>query len=252
MLQAESLSANSAYSSSVMRVLTTRLRCGVLYRFRMVKTSFRLPHGCGGISGVSRISRVWGRHSPTRFPQEQNERKANFGTAVESCSVTAADCPCPGFSVYRANRAGLPARFVLSFSSVNMTPERGFAARWLRLFPFPLKIHFKGRQLPAGQEFSQIFFRFCNAGNEILATGGAENFSFHSLHHRVLKFAKQNGKFFPTPYYGQKSKMPNAGAEKFLPHLLLQSEQGKMAGNGAGQQKKQQIFFRLTAFAGRR
>ena len=46
--------------------------------------------------------------------------------------------------------------------------------------------------------------------------------------------------------------MPNAGAEKFLPHLLLQSEQGKMAGNGAGQQKKQQIFFRLTAFDGRR
>ena len=206
----------------------------------------------GFLSGASRISRVWGRHSPTRFPQGQNERKANFGTAVESCSVTAADCPCPGFSVYRANRAGLPARFVLSFSSVNMTPERGFAARWLRLFPFPLKIHFKGRQLPAGQEFSQIFFRFCNAGNEILATGGAENFSFHSLHHRVLKFAKQNGNFFPTPYYGQKSKMPNAGAEKFLPHLLLQSEQGKMAGNGAGQQKKQQIFFRLTAFAGRR
>ena len=86
MLQAESLSANSAYSSSVMRVLTIRLRCGVLYRFRMIKTSFRLPHGCGGISGVSRISRVWGRHSPTRFPQGQNERKANFGTAVESCS----------------------------------------------------------------------------------------------------------------------------------------------------------------------
>lgn len=45
--------------------------------------------------------------------------------------------------------------------------------------------------------------------------------------------------------------MPNAGAEKFPPHLLLQPEQGKMAGNGAGQQKKQQIFFRLTAFAGR-
>ena len=31
-------------------------------------------------------SRVWGRHSPTRFPQGQNERKANFGTSVESCS----------------------------------------------------------------------------------------------------------------------------------------------------------------------
>jgi hypothetical protein len=57
--------------------------------------------------------------------------------------------------------------------------------------------------------------------------------------------------FLFASYYGQKSKMPNAGAGKFPPHLLLQSEQGKMAGNGAGQQKKQQIFFRLTAFAGR-
>jgi len=28
-----------------------------------------------------------------------------------------------------------------------------------------------------------------------LATGGAENFSFHSPHHRVLKFAKRNGLF---------------------------------------------------------
>ena len=59
-------------------------------------------------------------------------------------------------------------------------------------------------------------------------------------------------KFLFALYYGQKSEMPNAGAKKFPFHLLLQSEQGKMAGNGAGQQKKQQIFFRLTAFAGRR
>lgn len=39
-----------------------------------------------------------------------------------------------------------------------MTPERGFTARWLRLFPFPLKIHFKGRQLPAGRGFFKISF----------------------------------------------------------------------------------------------
>ena len=104
MLQAESLSANSAYSSSVMRVLTIRLRCGVLYRFRMIKTSFRLPHGCGGISGVSRISRVWGRHSPTRFPQEQNERKANFGTAVESCSQKLPDCCSLATATFLRNR----------------------------------------------------------------------------------------------------------------------------------------------------
>ena len=44
------------------------------------------------LSGASRISRVWGRHSPTRFPQGQNERKANFGTAVESCSKKLPDC----------------------------------------------------------------------------------------------------------------------------------------------------------------
>ena len=87
-----------------MRVLTTRLRCGVLYRFRMVKTSFRLPHGCGGISGVSRISRVWGRHSPTRFPQEQNERKANFGTAVESCSKKLPVCRSLPTATFSGNR----------------------------------------------------------------------------------------------------------------------------------------------------
>ena len=96
--------AGIVYSSSVMRVLTTRLRWGVLYRFRMVKTSFRLPHGCGGISGVSRISRVWGRHSPTRFPQGQNERKANFGTSVESCSKKLPDCRSLPTATFSENR----------------------------------------------------------------------------------------------------------------------------------------------------
>ena len=48
-------------------------------------------------------SRVWGRHSPTRFPQGQNERKANFGTAVESCSEKS---PCFRFTAFvnKANR----------------------------------------------------------------------------------------------------------------------------------------------------
>ena len=107
-----------------------------------------------------------------------------------------------------------------------MTPERGFAARWLRLFPFPLKIHFKGRQLPAGQEFSQIFFRFCNAGNEILATGGAENFSFHSLHHRVLKFAKRGRQLFSGFIYLLRvtlrfCQMDNKKSSKSFSDLLL-------------------------------
>jgi len=110
-----------------MRVLTTRLRCGVLYRFRMVKPPFgcawcpltnRRKTGCkaelflknpknyfeGFFSGASRISRVWGRHSPTRFPQGQNERKANFGTAVESCSKKVTLPAAFGFPQYHQCR----------------------------------------------------------------------------------------------------------------------------------------------------
>ena len=49
--------------------------------------------------------------------------------------------------------------------------------------------------------------------------------------------------------------MPNAGAEKFTPHLLLQSEQGEMAGSGTGQQKSSKSFSDLLlslAAGGRR
>ncbi len=42
----------------------------------------------------------------------------------------------------------------------------------------------------------QNFFCLSNPGNRILATGGAENFSFHSLQHRVLKFAKWGRQLF--------------------------------------------------------
>ncbi|MFR6184710.1 MAG: hypothetical protein ACLUJG_03525 [Lawsonibacter sp.] len=58
----------------------------------------------GFLSGVSRISRVWGRHSPTRFPQGQNERKANFGTAVESCSKKLPDCRSLATATFWGNR----------------------------------------------------------------------------------------------------------------------------------------------------
>ena len=160
---------------------------------------------------------------------------ANFGTAVESCSVTAANCSCLVLPYIERTGRGFQPAVCYLFSSVNMTPERGFAARWLRLFPFPLKIHFKGRQLPAGRGFSQNFFRFCNPGNRILATGGAENFSFHSPHHRVLKFAKQNGHIFSLLLTTDKNRKCQTPGQKNIPfHLLLQSEQGKMAGNGAG------------------
>ena len=75
-----------------------------------------------------------------------------------------------------------------------------------------------------------------------MATGGAENFSFHSPHHRVLNLPNGTGNFLFASYYGQKSKMPNAGAKKFPSHLLLQSEQGKMAGTEPGNKKAVNLF----------
>ena len=88
----------------------------------------------------------------------------------------------------------------------------------------------------------QNFFCLSNPGNRILATGGAENFPFHSPHHRVLKFAKRNGQFSLCFLLRTKIRNAKRRGKKFPSHLLLQSEQGKMVGNGAGQQKKQQIF----------
>ena len=139
-----------------------------MYFFRMVCDLLSRP--TGRIAG-------FGEGTPQQDSRRgKNERQANFGTSVESCSVTAADCPC---------------RF---FPYIERTGQ-GFRLAMGGLFSFPLKIHFKGRQLPAGRGFSQIFFCLSNPGNRILATGGAENFSFHSLHHRALKFAKRNGLF---------------------------------------------------------
>ena len=151
-----------------MRVLTTWLRWGVLYRFPMGINSFHLPPFCGRFfkyflvgfsSGTSRIA-GFGEGTPQQdLPKGQNRRYADFGTVVESCSVTAADCPCLVFPY-------------IERTEQDLRPAVG------GLFSFPLKIHFKSRQLPAGWKFSQNFFCFCNAGNRILATGGQRIFPF--------------------------------------------------------------------------
>ena len=159
----------------------------------------------------------FGEGTPQQVSREgQNRRIADFGTVVETCSKAAADCPCLVFPY-------------IERTEQDLRPAVG------GLFSFPLKIHFKGRQLPAGRRFFQISFRFCNTGKGILATGGAENFSLSLPTPPRFEICQTKREIFFASYYGQKSKMPNAGAEKFLPHLLLQSEQGKMAGNGAGQ-----------------
>ena len=141
--------------------------------------------------------------------------------------------PLSVFSVHRTDRTGLPTRYGRSFFlSAKDTFQRPPATRWTGIF--------------------QNFFCLSNPGNRILATGGQRIFPFTPYNTGISQLDGKTGIFRFVLYYGQKSKMPNAGAKKFPFHLLLQSEQGKMAGNGARQQKKQQIFFRLTAFAGRR
>ena len=86
------------------------------------------------------------------------------------------------------------------FPFANMTPERGFAARWLRLFPFPLKIHFKGRQLPAGRGFFKISFALV-----IRATG-----FWQPAGQRIFPF---------TPHTTALRNLPNGAGSFFWLHL---------------------------------
>ena len=121
-------------------------------------------------------SRVWGRHSPTSFPRGAKPQNCGFWHRGRNLLCNCRRLPLSGFPVHRTDRTGLAARCGRSFFlSAKDTFQRPPATRWTGIF--------------------QNFFCFCNAGNRILATGGAENFSFHSPHHRVLKFAKQNGLF---------------------------------------------------------
>lgn len=72
---------------------------------------------------------------------------------------------------------GLPARCALAFFA-NMTPERDFAARWLQ--PFSLFAKDTNEKLPATRWTGEFF-------------------SFHFLHHRVLKIANHQGReIFPS------------------------------------------------------
>ena len=149
----------------------------------------------GFLSGVSRISRVWGRHSPTRFPQGQNERKANFGTSVESCSKTAADCPCRVFPYIERTEQGLRPAVGGLFSFRQYDAGTGLCCPLAAAFSLSAKDTFQRPPATRWTGIFQNFFCLSNPGNRILATGEAENFSFHPPHHRALKFAKRNGKF---------------------------------------------------------
>ena len=96
-----------------MRVLTTWLRWGVLYRFPMGINSFHLPPFCGRFfkyflvgfsSGTSRIA-GFGEGTPQQdLPKGQNRRYADFGTVVESCSKKLLDCRSLPTATFSENR----------------------------------------------------------------------------------------------------------------------------------------------------
>ena len=135
-----------------------------------------MPHERGGDKRRKPHSRVWGRHSPTSFPRGAKPQNCGFWHRGRNLLCNCRRLPLSVFSVHRTDRTGLPTRYGRSFFlSAKDTFQRPPATRWTGIF--------------------QNFFRFCNPGSRILATGGAENFSFHSLHHRALKFAKRNGLF---------------------------------------------------------
>ena len=159
-----------------------------------------MPHERGGDKRRKPQSRVWGRHSPTSFPRGAKPQNCGFWHRGRNLLCNCRRLFLSGSSVHRTDRTGLPARCVLSFSFANMTPERGFAARWLRLFPFPLKIHFKGRQLPAGRGFFKISFALV-----IRATG-----FWQPAGQRIFPF---------TPHTTALRNLPNGAGSFFWLHL---------------------------------
>ena len=145
--------------------------------------------------GASRIA-GFGEGTPQQVSREgQNRRIADFGTVVETCSVTAADCPCLVLShIERTGRGFRPAADGL-FSFRQYDAGTGLCCPLAAAFSLSAKDTF---QRPPATRWTGIFqnlFCLSNPGTGILATAGAENFSFHSLHHRALKFAKRNGLF---------------------------------------------------------
>ena len=119
----------------------------------------KLFAGRKSFCGASRIA-GFGEGTPQQVSREgQNRRIADFGTVVETCSVTAANCPC------------------LVFAYIERT-GRGFRLAVYGLFSFSLKIHFKGRQLPAERRFFKISFALVIRATGFWQPAGQKIFPF--------------------------------------------------------------------------
>ena len=189
-----------------MRVLTTWLRWGVLYRFPMGINSFHLPPFCGRFfkyflvgfsSGTSRIA-GFGEGTPQQdLPKGQNRRYADFGTVVESCSKKLplssaalvcgftgllhqySDCGgvfCPLFpSTEKKNFCQLYGRHFVKY--LPSLPSTRGKAKWTEIFrcfliSFPFSLGNTGffRKRRMKQEFFSGLLRVGNAEKAIPAT----------------------------------------------------------------------------------
>ena len=157
-----------------MRVLTTWLRWGVLYRFPMGINSFHLPPFCGRFfkyflvgfsSGTSRIA-GFGEGTPQQdLPKGQNRRYADFGTVVESCSVTSAYCLFQFLSSAVRSAEWENGGFAKLFPSANTTvtnpPRARFCGNFF-IFPFATTT-VKGPAFPksGNKKSSKSFQTYC-------------------------------------------------------------------------------------------
>ena len=81
-----------------------------------------------------------------------------------------------------------------------------------------------------------------------MATGGAENFSFHSPHHRVLKFAKRNGKFSLCFLLRTKIKNAKRWSRKISPSLTTTIRTGQNGRERSRTTKKAANLFQTYCF----
>ena len=123
---------------------------------------------------------------------------------VETCSVTAADCP------------------VLVFPYIERT-GRGLRPAVGGLFSFPLKIHFKGRQLPAGRGFFKISFALVIRATGFWQPAGREFFLSLSTTPAKAKMTgiPENFSLFLNTDKFQKCQTDNKKSSKSFSDLLL-------------------------------
>ena len=105
-------------------------------------------------------------------------------TVVETCSKTAADCPCLVFPYIERTGQGLRPAVGGLFSFRQYDAGTGLCCPLAAAFSLSAKDTFQRPPATRWTGIFQNFFCLSNPGNRILATGGAENFSFHSPHHR--------------------------------------------------------------------